>query len=44
MAPLIFNSQEGDEDDHKEQADHTENHNQATVSHYKEKCEDLVYI
>ena len=33
MTPFIFHTEEGEEDDHKQESDHTENNHQATVSH-----------
>ena len=42
MAPLVFHGEERYEDDHQEETDHTENNDQATVSHQEKNNEDMI--
>ena len=40
VTPFIFHTEEGEEDDHKQESDYTENNHQATVSHQEREQEE----
>ena len=43
VTPFIFHTEEGEEDDHKQESDYTENNHQATVSHQEREQEEFSY-
>ena len=43
MTPFIFHTEEGEEDDHKQESDHTENNHQATISHQEREQEEFKF-